>query len=186
MKVQNSQQFQTQPIDHEAERALSEALQDLQYKTDVDINRSNMKKILRTYPGAITQKEAYLRILLDTAQSNYPDLPIIETFQNYENAKKILAANAPTKMEYNLTQQDIDEYMTLVNNMNQYYQDLFNLFVLKIIDISTLDEDARKEYEAQMEASMRMGKEIKDTIDKIRDMKAKLSLTKEFKKYYNI
>lgn len=45
-------------------------------------------------------------------------------------------------------------------------QDLFNLFVLKIIDISTLDEDARKEYEAQM--------------------KAKLSLTKEFKKYYNI
>ena len=65
-------------------------------------------------------------------------------------------------------------------------QDLFNLFVLKIIDISTLDEDARKEYEAQMEASMRMGKEIKDTIDKIRDMKAKLSLTKEFKKYYNI
>ena len=65
-------------------------------------------------------------------------------------------------------------------------QDLFNLFVLKIIDISTLDEDARKEYEAQMEASARMGKEIKDTIDKIRDMKAKLSLTKEFKKYYNI
>ena len=65
-------------------------------------------------------------------------------------------------------------------------QDLFNLFVLKIIDISPLDEDARKEYEAQMEASMRMGKEIKDTIDKIRDMKAKLSLTKEFKKYYNI
>lgn len=65
-------------------------------------------------------------------------------------------------------------------------QDLFNLFVLKIIDISTLDEDARKEYEAQMEASMKMGTEIKNTIDKIRDMKAKLSLTKEFKKYYNI